>query len=96
MNKQHYGVFVEDATASGIVSQTGGATGILVYDPATGEQGTSEATAAELAAQGGGGHLYYYLDPVSAGTGWMDAYYLYPIPSNEILLNPNLGQNPGW
>ena len=23
-------------------------------------------------------------------------YYLYPIPSNEIGLNPNLGQNPGW
>lgn len=23
-------------------------------------------------------------------------YYLYPIPSNEIVLNPNLVQNPGW
>lgn len=90
MNKQHYGVFVEDATASGIVSQTGGETGILL------DGGTREATAVELAEQGGGGHLYYYLDPTSAGTGWMDAYYLYPIPSNEILLNPNLGQNPGW
>ena len=23
-------------------------------------------------------------------------YYLYPIPSNEISLNPEIGQNPGW
>lgn len=23
-------------------------------------------------------------------------YYLYPIPSNEIALNPQIGQNPGW
>lgn len=23
-------------------------------------------------------------------------YYLYPIPSNEIALNPAIGQNPGW
>lgn len=25
-----------------------------------------------------------------------DYYYLYPIPSNEIVLNPQLEQNPGW
>lgn len=25
-----------------------------------------------------------------------DRDYLYPIPSNELVLNPNLGQNPGW
>jgi hypothetical protein len=25
-----------------------------------------------------------------------DHYYLYPLPSSEILLNPQLGQNPGW
>jgi hypothetical protein len=25
-----------------------------------------------------------------------DYYYLYPIPSNEIILNPKIIQNPGW
>lgn len=54
-----------------------------------------EATAAEVAAQGGG-HLYYYLDPVKAGKGWLDKYYLMPIPSEELLLNPNLQQQDAW
>ena len=25
-----------------------------------------------------------------------DYYYLYPIPSNQTVLNPALVQNPGW
>lgn len=27
---------------------------------------------------------------------WIDKLYLYPIPSQEIALNPNISQNPGW
>lgn len=27
---------------------------------------------------------------------WEDKNYLYPIPRQETVLNPNLGQNPGW
>ncbi|TVQ66222.1 MAG: RagB/SusD family nutrient uptake outer membrane protein [Balneolaceae bacterium] len=27
---------------------------------------------------------------------WMPHYYFYPIPENDLLTNPNLGQNPGW
>lgn len=27
---------------------------------------------------------------------WNDKFYLYPIPTNDIQLNPKLGQNPGW
>lgn len=27
---------------------------------------------------------------------WDEKYYLYPIPENDRLVNPNLGQNPGW
>lgn len=27
---------------------------------------------------------------------WNDKYYLYPIPESDRLINPNLGQNPGW
>lgn len=29
-------------------------------------------------------------------SGWLDKYYLEPIPTQEIALNPKLKQNPGW
>ncbi len=90
VNKQHYGAYVENAATQGINSISLGATGILKAG------GTTEASDAELAAQGGGGHLYYYQDPVSAGKGWLEKYYLYPIPSGEILLNKNLEQQELW
>jgi len=28
--------------------------------------------------------------------GWLDHYYLYPIPLKDLVLNPQLGQNPGY
>lgn len=90
VNKQHYGAYVENATEQGIVSISLGATGILK------KGGTTEATTDELAAQGGSGHLYYYQDPKTAGKGWLEKYYLYPIPSGEILLNKNLEQQELW
>lgn len=27
---------------------------------------------------------------------WEEKNYLYPIPENDLLMNPDLGQNPGW
>lgn len=30
------------------------------------------------------------------GRVWDDKLYLYPLPSDQTQLNPNLGQNPGW
>ena len=30
------------------------------------------------------------------GRTWADKNYLYPLPSDQLQLNPNLGQNPGW
>ncbi|WP_236025542.1 RagB/SusD family nutrient uptake outer membrane protein [Algoriphagus oliviformis] len=27
---------------------------------------------------------------------WLDKKYLYPIPETDRIINPNLGQNPGW
>ena len=27
---------------------------------------------------------------------WTEKNYLYPIPSTQLELDPNLGQNPGW
>jgi len=38
-----------------------------------------------------------YIDYWGAPPGpYPDYYYLYPIPSNEIVLNPAIVQNPGW
>lgn len=34
----------------------------------------------------------YMVKPV----GWVDKYYLFPIPQRQIVLNSNLIQNPGW
>ncbi|MDO5570958.1 MAG: RagB/SusD family nutrient uptake outer membrane protein [Bacteroidales bacterium] len=43
------------------------------------------------------GHIYLFDDPVSSGKGWLDKYYLYQVPTNEIALNPALApNNPGW
>lgn len=36
----------------------------------------------------------HWLDNVSRE--WKDYKYLYPIPYNDLQLNPKLGQNPGW
>ncbi|MCE4564680.1 RagB/SusD family nutrient uptake outer membrane protein [Maribellus sp. CM-23] len=27
---------------------------------------------------------------------WHNKLYFYPIPANDLVMNPNLGQNPGW
>jgi hypothetical protein len=31
-----------------------------------------------------------------SGRQWAEKNYLYPLPSDQLQLNPNLGQNPGW
>ncbi len=52
---------------------------------------------AEPRKNGEPGYLYRYPDPVVNGLGWKDQYYLYCIPTDQLLLNPNLGpNNPGW
>ncbi|MDH6533516.1 RagB/SusD family nutrient uptake outer membrane protein [Parabacteroides sp. 52] len=38
------------------------------------------------------GNVVYFGEPA----GWLDKYYLEPIPIKEQVLNPNLEQNPGW
>ena len=42
------------------------------------------------------GYLARFPNPEKDGKGWKDAYYLFPIPLNDLVLNPNLIQNPGW
>ena len=43
--------------------------------------------------------LKLYKSPYEPGKNsrtWDDKYYLEPIPSNQLLLDPNIKQNPGW
>ena len=42
------------------------------------------------------GFLYVQASPLTQNKGWLDKYYLYCVPTEEIILNPNLSQNPGW
>ena len=43
-----------------------------------------------------GGWIYTAPSPLVQGGGWIDTYYLMMVPSNEIVLNPKLTQNPGY
>lgn len=38
------------------------------------------------------GFVEFFAEP----KGWLDYYYLEPLPTQELALNPNLVQNPGW
>ena len=40
----------------------------------------------------GSGFLWYFNTP----TGFLSHYYLYPLPTNQLVLNENLDQNPDW
>ena len=85
-----YTFYVGSSNASG--------TKFMIYDPAAGEQSSND-------------EVFYLVDPNTgqlATAGVRDAlhtiphsfdetkHYFYPIPENEILLNPALVQNPNW
>lgn len=44
----------------------------------------------------GGGSVGYVMQSIGAPKGWLDKYYLEPIPLDQFVLNPALEQNPGW
>ena len=48
-----------------------------------------------ILSDGNSGYIYGIKDQVRQGFN-EDRDYLYPIPSDDISLNPNLKQNPGW
>lgn len=50
-------------------------------------------TVQELPDDPNGGYIYFYNE---TSRTWNDNMYLYPIPSQVIVMNPNLTQNPGW
>lgn len=50
----------------------------------------------DFKATTGKGYLKRFDNPANTGAGWNDKYYLYAIPTDELVLNPNLEQNLGW
>lgn len=56
----------------------------------------NDASAFKVKVTGGSsennGYVYYFDKPL----GWLDKYYLNPIPLNQLALNKSLIQNPGW
>lgn len=43
-----------------------------------------------------GGNNDGYVEYNTIPQGWLDHYYLFPIPKDQLVLNKNLVQNPGW
>ena len=81
LNKAATGVWMDKETAV--------KNGMTLYNSST---GYSDGTNGQMTE----GNLYLFNDPIKEGKGWLDKYYLYEVPTTEILLNPNLTQNPGW
>ena len=42
------------------------------------------------------GYIRRFDDPSLTGKGWDDTFYLYPLPTYDLTLNPELTQNKGW
>lgn len=81
VNKPAYGIHVTKEYAL--------ANSMTLYNPETGFSDGQNGSMQE-------GYLYLFNDPVKEGKGWLEKYYLYQIPTTEIILNDNLVQNPGW
>ncbi|MGF7230175.1 RagB/SusD family nutrient uptake outer membrane protein, partial [Arachidicoccus sp.] len=56
--------------------------------------GSTQLKNANILIDGGGNSGYVRNEPVPIG--WLDKYYLEPVPAQEIAINPNLTQNPSW
>lgn len=81
LNKPATGIWTTKEMAS--------ANNMTLYNPQT---GYSDGTNGSLSE----GNIYLFNDPLKEGKGWLEKYYLYQVPTTEILLNPELEQNPGW
>ena len=89
VNRQPCGAWV---TATNLPYGTGKFTGRFVDYNAIQQTGSATAQNNEV----GSGWIYTYESPLSVGSGWNDIFYLEMIPQDQINLNPNLEQNPGY
>lgn len=63
--------------------------GMTLYNP---ETGLSDGQGGSMTE----GYVFLFNDPLKEGKGWLEKYYLYQVPTTEIVLNPEITQNPGW
>lgn len=82
MNKQQLGVYLDKAD--------------LEDERHRGDEADVADFKLQLDRAGNSGRIVFFADPVAVGKGWLEHYYLHPLPSNELLLNKNLEQNPGY
>ena len=81
INRQPYGMYVHADNREGYVVKYTGS----YIDLATGNSVNINDRE--------GGYIFTY----GKAPGWLDTYYLLPIPPSEIVINPNLApQNPGY
>ena len=81
LNRPTLGIHVTKAKAQ--------ASGLTLYNPQTGQSDGKNGSLKE-------GYIFLFNNPITEGKGWLEKYYLYQIPTTEIVLNPELKQNPGW
>ncbi|MDD6151189.1 MAG: RagB/SusD family nutrient uptake outer membrane protein [Bacteroidales bacterium] len=89
INRQPCGAFV---TAKDLPYGTGEYTGQFVDYYAIRTRGYADP----MPNSEGQGWIYTYEGPLAVGAGWLDKYYLEQVPLDQIRLNPNLTQNPGY
>ena len=87
INRQPCGIYIADASIPFGNGTYGG-----TYVDYEAIQKTGKATASTTP----GGWIYTAPSPLEQGGGWIDTYYLMMVPTNEIVLNPKLTQNPGY
>ena len=68
-----------------VKKEVANAAGLTLYNPASGE---SDGVNGSLAV----GNIFLFPKP----KGWLEKYYLYQVPTTEIVLNDKLELNPGW
>ena len=84
MNRQHHGMWIQKSKI-----RSNSANQFLLADDGSPE-GMKQGEMTE-------GYIYLEPDPIKAGEGWKEKYYLYQVPTQEIILNPSLApNNPGW
>lgn len=89
MNRQPCGAWI---TATNVPYGTGSYTGSFVDYEEIKRTGSAAAQSNEV----GSGWIATWPGPLQQGTGWDDTFYLEMVPQDQINLNPNLTQNPGY